>query len=86
MLPRSRMGGARRRKIARQESGVIHIDKLPPQCRSLTRRRLSQIEALERDAIVRSLQENGGNKAEAAVALGMSRATIYRKVKDFGIA
>jgi transcriptional regulator of acetoin/glycerol metabolism len=35
---------------------------------------------------VRSLQENGGNKADAAQALGMSRATIYRKVKDFGIA
>jgi transcriptional regulator of acetoin/glycerol metabolism len=72
--------------IALQRSGVIHVDKLPPQCRSLTRRRLSQIEALERDAIVRSLQENGGNKAEAAAALGMSRATIYRKIKDFGIA
>ncbi|MGY4098766.1 sigma-54-dependent Fis family transcriptional regulator [Nocardia sp. R16R-3T] len=72
--------------IAVQRCGTIHVDKLPPQCRSLTRRRLSQIEALERDAIVRSLQDNHGNKAEAAAALGMSRATIYRKIKDFGIA
>ncbi|MFI6997574.1 sigma-54-dependent Fis family transcriptional regulator [Nocardia sp. NPDC050175] len=72
--------------IAVQRSGLIQADKLPPQCRSLTRRRLSQLEALERDAIVRSLQENGGSKSEAAAALGMSRATIYRKIKDFGIA
>ncbi len=72
--------------VARQRSGVIGVDKLPAACRSLTRRKLSQLEALERDAIVRSLAENGGNKADAAEALGMSRATIYRKIKDFGIA
>nr|WP_067472143.1 helix-turn-helix domain-containing protein [Nocardia amamiensis] len=72
--------------VSRQRSGLIHVDNLPPQCRSVTRRRLSRIEALERDAIVRSLAENGGNKAEAAAALGMSRATIYRRIKDFGIS
>lgn len=72
--------------VALQRSGVIGAEKLPAECRSLARRRLSQLEALERDAIVRSLQENGGSKADAAEALGMSRATIYRKIKDFGIA
>ena len=61
-------------------------DKLPPECRSVTRRKLTQLEALERDAIVRSLQDNGGDKQEAASALGMSRATIYRKINDYGIA
>ena len=72
--------------VARQRSGVITADKLPPECRSVTRRKLTQMEALERDAIVRSLQDNGGNKQEAARALGMSRATIYRKINDYGIA
>lgn len=72
--------------VARQRSGIIGVDKLPAACRSLTRRKLTQLESLERDAIVRSLSENGGSKAEAAEALGMSRATIYRKIKDFGIA
>jgi transcriptional regulator of acetoin/glycerol metabolism len=71
--------------VARQRSGVISADKLPPECRSITRRKLTQMEALERDAIVRSLQDNGGNKQEAARALGMSRATIYRKINDYGI-
>ena len=72
--------------VARQRSGVISADKLPPECRSVTRRKLTQMEALERDAIVRSLQDNGGNKQDAARALGMSRATIYRKINDYGIA
>ena len=72
--------------VARQRSGIISVDKLPPECRSVTRRKLTQMEALERDAIVRSLQDNGGNKQEAAHALGMSRATIYRKINDYGIA
>lgn len=72
--------------VGRQRSGIISADKLPPECRSVTRRKLTQMEALERDAIVRSLQDNGGNKQEAARALGMSRATIYRKINDYGIA
>ena len=72
--------------VARQRSGIIGADKLPPECRSVTRRKLTQMEALERDAIVHSLQDNGGNKQEAARALGMSRATIYRKINDYGIA
>ncbi|OBH53811.1 siderophore-interacting protein [Mycobacterium sp. E2479] len=72
--------------IARQRSGVIGADKLPPECRSLARRKLTQMEALERDAIVRSLEDNDDNKLKAASALGMSRATIYRKMRDYGIA
>jgi transcriptional regulator of acetoin/glycerol metabolism len=72
--------------VGRQRSGVIGIDKLPAECSSLARRKLTRLEALERDAIVRSLLENDGSKADAAEALGMSRATIYRKIKEFGIA
>ncbi len=72
--------------VARQRSGIITADALPPECRSVTRRTLTQMEALERDAIVRSLQDNNGDKKDAAHALGMSRATIYRKINDYGIA
>ena len=60
-------------------------DKLPSECRNITRRALTPMEALERDAIVRSLQDNGGDKHEAACGLGMSRATIC-KMKRYGIA
>ena len=46
---------------------------------------LSQLEALERDAIIRSLIANDGHKGRAAKSLGMSRATIYRKIHDYGV-
>jgi transcriptional regulator of acetoin/glycerol metabolism len=44
------------------------------------------MEALERDAIVRSLQNNSGDTQEAARALGMSAPSIYRKMNGYGIA
>ena len=56
--------------VARQRSGIISADKLPPECRSVTRRKLTQMEALERDAIVRSLQDNGGNKQDGGTRPG----------------
>jgi transcriptional regulator of acetoin/glycerol metabolism len=40
---------------------------------------------MERDAIVRGLLGAGGRKEEAARSLGMSRATIYRKIHGYGI-
>ena len=52
---------------------------------AISRRVLSTLESIERDAIVRCLEGASGNKAEAARALGMSRATIYRKIHEYGI-
>jgi transcriptional regulator of acetoin/glycerol metabolism len=43
------------------------------------------MEALERDAVVGALAAHNGDKTKAAAALGMSRATIYRKIRDYGI-
>ncbi|MGW5522907.1 sigma-54-dependent Fis family transcriptional regulator [Gordonia sp. NPDC003950] len=74
-----------REVVTHQRSGVIGVGQLPPRCRTTSRHTLTRIEALERDAIVRSLEENGNSKADAAAALGISRATIYRKIKEFGI-
>jgi transcriptional regulator of acetoin/glycerol metabolism len=34
---------------------------------------------------VRSLLDHHGNKLQAAGSLGMSRATIYRKIHEYGI-
>lgn len=51
----------------------------------MSRRLLSPLEAMERDAIVRSLLDWDGNNVKAAAAPGMSRATIYRKIHEYGI-
>jgi transcriptional regulator of acetoin/glycerol metabolism len=69
----------------RRRSGVVELDDLPAQCRASTRRHLTRLEALERDAIVDALAAHQGDKAAAATALGMSRATIYRKIRDYAI-
>lgn len=49
------------------------------------RRTLTRLEALERDAIVDALGECGGNRIQAAAALGMSRSTLYRRLRSFGL-
>jgi DNA-binding NtrC family response regulator len=69
----------------RRRTGVIVLGDLPADLQAISRRNLSQLEALERDAIIRSLLDNNGNRREAARTLGMSRATIYRKIHDYGI-
>ncbi|MEV0286991.1 MULTISPECIES: GAF domain-containing protein [unclassified Kribbella] len=69
----------------RRRTGVIVPADLPAELQATSRRSLSQLEALERDAIIRSLLDNNGNRREAARSLGMSRATIYRKIHDYGI-
>ncbi len=74
-----------RRIVQRKRVGTIEPADLPPECWTVSRRLLSPLEALERDAIVQALLDSGGNKAKAAESLGMSRATIYRKIHGYGI-
>ena len=69
----------------RRRSGVVELEDLPAECHATTRRHLTRMEALERDAIVGALASHQGDKTAAASALGMSRATIYRKIRDYGI-
>lgn len=67
----------------RIRSGVADVGDLPPGCHSTLRRGLTPMETLERDAIVEALAMHDGDKRAAAGSLGVSRATIYRKVRYF---
>jgi sigma-54 dependent transcriptional regulator, acetoin dehydrogenase operon transcriptional activator AcoR len=71
--------------VQRRRVGQIMPEDLPPECWTVSRRVLSALESMERDAIVQSLLDNEGNKIRAARALGMSRATIYRRIREYGI-
>jgi sigma-54 dependent transcriptional regulator, acetoin dehydrogenase operon transcriptional activator AcoR len=68
-----------------RRTGTLQPADLPAQYRAFTKRPLNRYETIERDAIVRSLEDADGNKARAAKLLGISRATIYRKIHDYGI-
>jgi transcriptional regulator of acetoin/glycerol metabolism len=74
-----------KRVVQHRRTGSIQPNDLPPECRTVSRRLLSPLESMERDAIVQSLLDAAGNKVKAATALGMSRATIYRKIHEYGI-
>ncbi|MGD9526485.1 sigma-54-dependent Fis family transcriptional regulator [Pseudonocardia sp.] len=66
---------------------AVDLAHLPEDIRlgAAGRRRLSPLEELERDAIARALHEHGGNKNKVAEALGMSRSTLYRRLRRFGL-
>ena len=74
-----------RRVTQHRRTGTIYPGDLPPECWSVSRRLLSPLESIERDAIVQALLDHQGNKAKGAGSLGMSRATIYRKIHEYGI-
>lgn len=75
-----------RAALSHRRSGRIALEDLPEDVHATSRRVLTPLEALERDAIARALIDAGGNRAEAAARLGISRATIYRKIRSYGIA
>jgi transcriptional regulator of acetoin/glycerol metabolism len=66
-------------------SDVIDVAMLPSEVLAGDARHLSRIEAFERGEIVRVLGTGTPTMAEAAHELGMSRATLYRKVAQYGI-
>ena len=74
-----------RQVVHHKRSGTIYPGDLPPECWSVSRHLLSPLEAMERDAIVQALLDSHGNKVKTAESLGMSRATIYRKIHGYGI-
>ncbi len=43
------------------------------------------LEALEKEAIMRTLQHFNNNRRAAARSLGMSERTLYRKIDQYGL-
>jgi sigma-54 dependent transcriptional regulator, acetoin dehydrogenase operon transcriptional activator AcoR len=75
-----------RQVLTRRRAGQIRPEDLPASCHTRSRRVLTAWETTERDAIVRALLETGGDRAAAAELLGISRATVYRKINTYGVS
>ena len=76
------------RRVAREaaaKSDVIDTHHLAPEVLCGPTRTLTRIETVERDEIARCLAVPRTTVVRAAEILGMSRATIYRKVSRYGI-
>ncbi|MDV9169699.1 helix-turn-helix domain-containing protein [Streptomyces sp. W16] len=73
-----------RRWLTRQNRPVVTAADLPPAwLHEVTRGHLTAMQTAESDAIATALREHGGNKAAAATALGISRSSLYRKLREY---
>ncbi|WP_139058120.1 helix-turn-helix domain-containing protein [Tsukamurella pseudospumae] len=69
-----------------RSAGDLTVSDLPERYRvSPQRRDLGPLERAEHDAIVVALHAAGGNKARAAAALGISRTTLYSRLRSLRI-
>ncbi|TCN55975.1 regulatory Fis family protein [Rhodococcus sp. SMB37] len=69
-----------------RSAGDVTVADIPERWRGRLTRQLTPLEQAERDTIVKALKDSGGNKKAAACALGISRTTLYRAIRSFGIA
>lgn len=76
---------AARHILRSRTSGVVTVADLPSWCRSPSTRGLSRIEQVERQAIVDALARHQGHRALAADYLGISRRSIYNRIRALRI-
>ena len=73
------------------ENGLIAPGHLPPKLSSLELSRETPPEtaaartADEKTALVNALRQAGGNQSQAAALLGVSRVTVWHRMKKYGI-
>ncbi len=72
-------------RYAATRSEAIDVQHLPPDFLAHSPYQLSRIQAFERDEIVRVLLRPGMTMHRAVRELGMSRATVYRKIALYDI-
>lgn len=74
------------------DSKVLTIDQVEHQLLPITfneqesNKYYSSVEEFEKQMIIDALKKNHGNRSETAKALGMSRRTLYRRMKKCGIS
>ena len=77
------------RAVALSEGPDITLKDLPPSIRApagSSSGELISLEKLEREHIVRVLEKVHGRRDEAASILGITRTTLWRKIKKYGLA
>jgi DNA-binding NtrC family response regulator len=78
------------RLLVLYDGGVVEVDDLPPELRAQAGRAApgtlaDAIATLEREQIAAAIEAHRGNKAATARALGISRPTLDKKLRDYGI-
>ncbi|SDX92002.1 regulatory protein, Fis family [Modestobacter sp. DSM 44400] len=73
------------RSVVREAVARTDVGHLRPAVLSSGSRSLTRLEQLERDEILRCLTHPGTTVLQAATELGLSRATLYRKIAQYGL-
>jgi len=73
--------------VIRAEGTVLQLADLPPEVRAAVEPAVPAVAAAgsERERVLAALAHTGDNRKEAAALLGVSRATFYRRLAEFGI-
>ena len=71
------------------EGPLVHLSHLPPELRGEAPPEdpsaRKSMQELERDRIVQALRRTGGRKSKAASLLGVSRSTLWRRMREHGL-
>ena len=73
--------------VIRARGPVLQRDDLPPEIRTVGQPAVAGLTESnsEKDRILAALAHTGGNRKEAASLLGVSRATFYRRLAEYGL-
>lgn len=79
------------RALALNSGPVLHLADLPSHVQPSTAALATDVavmplKELEKRAILKALEQTGGDKATAARLLGIGKTTLYRKLKQYGCA
>ncbi len=67
-------------------SATLDLDSLPPRARAGRPPRVGELARSEYDAIASALAECDGVRSRAARRLGISRTTLYARLREFGLS
>jgi Nif-specific regulatory protein len=71
--------------VVMADGDTIHADHLGLRDAGIGELESLRIDFWERKLVKRALSKTGGNVPEAAKLLGIGRATLYRKIEEYGI-
>ncbi|AWH96295.1 helix-turn-helix domain-containing protein [Dietzia psychralcaliphila] len=73
-------------EAARRGSATLDVNSLPSRARSARAPRAGELARGEYDAIVAALADCDGVRSRAAKRLGISRTTLYARMREFGLS
>ncbi|WP_238556357.1 helix-turn-helix domain-containing protein [Dietzia sp. UCD-THP] len=73
-------------RTATRGLATLDVDSLPSHARSTRPPRAGELARGEYDAIVAALADCDGVRARAAKRLGISRTTLYARMREFGLS